>query len=203
MKSIGKFIFSLAILGFISTSAMAAEVSIGQAAPEFSLSDIHGQTRTLSEFKGKYVVLEWVNPDCPFVKKHYSGGNMQGLQKTYTEKGVIWLSINSSAAGKQGNYSPEEWVSLQAEKNVSATATLLDPDGVVGHQYGAKTTPHLFIVDPAGNLIYQGAIDDKSSTDSADIASSTNYVAKALDEVLAGKPVSVSETKPYGCSVKY
>lgn len=180
-----------------------AETGVGGKAPEFSLKDTHGNTHALSDHLGKLVVLEWNNPDCPFVKKHYEGGNMQNLQKTYTGKDVIWLTVNSSALGKQGNYPPEKLNEITAERQAAPTAVLIDPDGTVGKLYGAKTTPHMFIVDPKGVLIYQGAIDSKPSTSPADIASSENYVSKALDEAMAGGEVSTPSTSPYGCSVKY
>jgi hypothetical protein len=149
------------------------------------------------------VVLEWVNYECPFVKKHYGSGNMQKLQKAYTGKGVVWFSINSSAAGKQGYFPTEKIDGLMRERNASPTAYLLDTDGTVGRLYGAKTTPHMFVIDTSGNLVYAGGIDDKPSTDLADIAAAKNHVQAALDETLAGKPVSVTTSPPYGCSVKY
>ena len=181
----------------------AGEAGIGQSAPDFSLSDITGKTNTLSSSKGKFVVLEWMNYDCPFVKKHYGTGNMQKLQKTYTEKGVIWLSINSSAAGKQGNYPPEKWVEMAKEKGAASTAILLDPDGKVGKLYGAKTTPNMFVINPEGVLIYAGAIDDKPTFAPEDVKTAKNYVAAALDAAMAGKPVETPSTQSYGCSVKY
>ena len=144
----------------------------------------------------------WFNPECPFVKKQYSG-NMQILQKEYTSRGVIWLSINSSALGKQGSYTPQGFNKFMTEKAASPTAVLLDTDGKVGHLYAAKTTPHMFVIDPQGVLIYQGAIDDIPSTDSADVAKAKNYVREALDSSMSGKPVAVNMTKSYGCSVKY
>ena len=193
-------IFFLALI--FSAPAFAA-VENGQNAPDFSLTDTDGNARSLSEFKGKFVVLEWVNHDCPFVKKHYDRGDMQKLQADSAAQGVVWLSINSSAEGKQGNYSPEEWKSLQAEKKSAATATLLDADGQVGKLYGAQTTPHMYIVNPDGALIYQGAIDSIKSTNPDDIALSENYVTSALKAAMEGKPVTTASTKAYGCSVKY
>ena len=180
-----------------------AEIAAGDAAPDFTLTDVQGKSHSLSEFNGKYRVLEWTNHECPFVIKHYGSGNMQQLQKEYTEKGVVWLTINSSAPGKQGNFSPEKWQESLKEKGSAATDTLLDPDGKVGKTYGAQTTPHMYVIDPAGKLIYQGAIDDKPSTEPKDIPGAKNYVRSALDEAMAGKPVSVSSSKSYGCSVKY
>lgn len=197
-------IFALVcVVACLCAPSVRAAVNTGETAPDFTLTDTNGQSHSLSDFKGKFVVLEWLNHDCPFVKKHYDSGNMQGLQKEYVAKDVIWLSINSSAAGKEGNYSPEESNELTKEKDAASTAVLLDPDGQVGKLYGAKTTPHMFVVSPQGLLIYQGAIDDRPSADPADIPTSVNYVKAALDEALSGKAVSVSTTKSYGCSVKY
>ncbi|MBX3721658.1 MAG: thioredoxin family protein [Turneriella sp.] len=181
-----------------------AAVDTGAPAPAFTnVKDINGKSHNLADYKGKTVVLEWVNYDCPFVKKHYSSNNMQDLQRKYTAKGIVWLSVNSSAPGKEGNYSIAEWKQKSAERKVAANAILLDPSGKTGKAYGAKTTPHMYIIDGAGVLQYQGAIDSTRSTDAADIKTSQNYVSSALDELAAGKPVSVKETKAYGCSVKY
>jgi len=157
----------------------------------------------LASFKGKYVVLEWTNYDCPFVKKHYSSGNMQALQNKNIAEGVIWLTINSSAAGKQGNFPPEKWKELAAERKSAPSAILLDTDGKVGKLYMAKTTPEMFVIDPNGALLYMGAIDDKPTTNIEDVKTAINYVQNALDEAKAGKPVSVPISKSYGCSVKY
>lgn len=194
---------SLIVMGLALAFPAHAELAIGEAAPDFTLTDVNGQSRSLSQDAGKYRVLEWTNHGCPFVVKHYGSGNMQKLQEVYTAKDIVWLSINSSAAGKEGHATPAEWQKILEEKKSKATATLLDPDGAVGRLYGAQTTPHMFVVDPAGKLIYQGAIDNKPSMNAEDIPSSKNYVAAALDEALAGKPVSESSTKAYGCSVKY
>lgn len=183
--------------------AQAAELEIGSPAPEFTLTDTKGVSHNLSDFKGKFVVLEWINHGCPFVVKHYSGGNMQGLQKEFTGKDVVWLSICSSAEGKQGYLSNDEWNKTNAENGSAATAVLIDADGTVGKLYSAKVTPHMYIINPEGNLIYQGAIDDKKSTDAEDIASSENYVRSALTQAMAGEPVAKAVTQPYGCSVKY
>ena len=201
-KLIYSILLGLVII-FSNQSKVLAEVTVGAAAPDFSLTDTSGKSQTLSEYKGKFVVLEWFNFDCPFVRKHYDSGNMQGLQKTYTAKDVIWLSINSSAPGKEGNYSAEETGKLMAEKRGASTAVLIDGDGTLGKLYGAKTTPHMFIINPEGVLIYQGAIDDKPSADPADIPSSRNYVSSTLDAAMSGKPVEVPASKSYGCSVKY
>lgn len=181
----------------------AAAPAVGQAAPDFTLNDVKGAPHTLSGLKGKWVVLEWVNYDCPFVRKHYGSGNLPKLQKTYTGKGVTWLSVNSSAPGKQGHFSSAEIEERAKGFGAGFTAYLVDADGNVGRAYGAKTTPHIFIIDPAGKLVYAGGIDDKPSTDVADIATAKNFVSAALDEALAGKPVTVATSTPYGCSVKY
>ena len=180
-----------------------AQVVSDQAAPNFTLTDTNGQKHSLADYKGKFVVLEWFNPDCPFVKKHYNSGNMPNLQKQYTAKGVIWLSINSSAPGKQGNYTPQGFNKFMADKGASPTAVLLDTDGKVARLYDAQTTPHMFVIDPKGMLIYQGAIDDTPGTDIADLKTAKNYVSAALDAAMNGKPVAVSTTKSYGCSIKY
>ena len=192
---------TLALLVAAGTAVAAPQV--GQPAPEFTLTDSNGQSHNLSDFKGKFVVLEWLNHGCPFVKKHYDGGNMQGLQKEYTGKDVVWLSIVSSAPGKQGHMSPEETNKTKEEKGSAATAILIDEDGTVGKLYDAKVTPELYIINPEGTLVYMGAIDDKKSVDAADVAGAKNYVKQALDEAMAGQPVSEATTTAYGCSVKY
>ncbi len=181
----------------------AAQAVVGQAAPAFTLPDANGTTQSLAAFKGKWVVLEWVNPECPFVGKHYGSGNMQKLQKTYTAKGVVWLSIDSSAPGRQGYMDAARAAVFVTQRSASPTAFLLDPQGTVGRAYGAKTTPHMFIVSPEGKLLYNGAIDDRPSTDPADIARARNHVRAALDEAMAGKPLSTASSQPYGCPVKY
>jgi peroxiredoxin len=186
-----------------ASAASRAAATVGEKAPDFSLADSRGQKRSLADLKGKYVVLEWVNYECPFVQKHYNTGNMQGLQKTYTGKGVVWLAINSSAPGKQGNFTPAEIEARSKQHNAGFSAYLIDSDGTVGRAYGAKTTPHMFLIDPSGTLLYAGGIDDTPSTEPADVKTARNFVRSALDETLAGKPVSVSSSQPYGCSVKY
>ena len=187
-----------------STSLFAADSpAVGKAAPDFSVTDSKGKTQSVSQYKGKTVVLEWFNPECPFVKKHYGSNNMQKLQDEFTGKGVVWLTIDSSAAGKEGNLTAEQAEKKMAEWKMKSSALLLDPDGKAGQTYGAKNTPHMFIINPEGKLIYAGAIDSKASPNPADIPSSTNYVKVALDESLAGKTVSNPTTRPYGCSVKY
>ena len=192
-------VFKLLILSVLSFFAVAQAAD----APAFTLTDTNGTEHSLSDFEGKVVVLEWFNHGCPFVKKHYDKGNMQALQKSYTDKGVVWLAIVSSAEGNQGYESPEGHNKTAKEKGTNATAILVDADGKVGKAYAAKTTPHMYVIDAEGQLVYQGAIDDKRSTNPDDIASSKNYVSAALDAVLAGEGVEVATTTPYGCSVKY
>lgn len=189
-------------LGFYPT-VDASNAVVGKPAPAFTLTDSNGKKHSISDFKGKYVVLEWVNYDCPFVKKHYDSSNMQKLQKEFTDKGVVWLSINSSATGKQGHFEASKINALIKEKGAHPTAYLIDTDGQVGRLYGAKTTPHMYIINPNGELIYNGAIDDKASANPDDIAGSKNFVRAGLQEALAGKAVTVSASQPYGCSVKY
>ena len=187
----------------LAASPALAVAEVGQPAPGFTLTDSNGQSHNLSDFKGKFVVLEWLNHGCPFVIKHYDSGSMQKLQKEYTGQDVIWLSVVSSAPGKQGHLSPAETNQAKEEKGSAATAILIDGGGTVGQLYGAKVTPELYVINPAGDLIYAGAIDDKKSVDPADVAGATNHVKQALDEALAGQPVSTPRTEPYGCSVKY
>ena len=175
----------------------------GDPAPEFSLKDSRDNLTKLSSYAGKFVVLEWMNPECPFVKKHYGSGNMQKLQKQYTGKGVIWLSIISSAPGKQGYCTGPQAEANRRDQKADPTAVLLDPSGEIGQKYGAKTTPHIFIINPEGKVIYAGAIDSIRSTRPEDCAKADNYVRETLDAALAGKPVPHPSTQPYGCSVKY
>ncbi len=192
------------LTSLIGTAVFAADVpSVGSAAPGFSLSDAKGNTHSLSEYKGKYVVLEWFNPQCPFVKKHYGSGNMQNLQKEYTDKGVVWLTIDSNAPGTEGNLTAEEASKIATSWKTHETALLLDPEGKTGQAYGAKNTPNMVVINPDGKIIYHGAIDSKATPNPADIPTSTNYVKAALDQSLAGKSVTTPQTKPYGCSVKY
>ena len=190
-------------LALLIALAVAAHAEVGEPAQNFTLKSAAGNEVSLSDFKGKVVVLEWTNPGCPFVKKHYGSGNMQKLQKDATAKGVVWLSICSSAPGKQGNLSADEAAKLTASNGSAATAYLLDDAGKVGQLYGAKRTPEMYVINKDGTLVYHGAIDDKKTPDPADIAGAKNFVAAALDEVLAGKPVSTPQTEAYGCSVKY
>lgn len=183
--------------------ALNAAVETGAPAPEFTLLDSVGTERSLSEFKGKYVVLEWTNHQCPFVKKFYVNGDMQSLQKKMTKNDVIWLQVLSSANGKQGYLTASEAESVRVQQDVGSTALLLDPEGSVGRLYGARTTPHVFLISPEGAVIYQGAIDSVKSTNPEDIATATNYVEAAYEQAVAGKPIDPATTTPYGCSVKY
>lgn len=201
MRSYARMAVILLVVGL--ALIVLAEISPDTAAPDFTLQGMDGASHSLSVGRGKYVVLEWFNYDCPFVRKHYGGGNMQALQKKYTAAGVIWFSICSSAPGKQGHYPADKLAELAKQRDVASTAVLLDPDGRVGRLYGAKTTPHIFIIDPDGKLIYQGAVDSVPSADPADIAGAVNYVRAALDAAMAGQPVEKKVTAPYGCSVKY
>jgi peroxiredoxin len=194
-----KTLLAAAILSLAVAAHAAPE--LGAPAPDFTLNDQSGKPVKLSDAKGKYVVLEWYNKDCPFVHKHYDSGNMQSLQKKYGKKGVVWYSIVTSKEGKEGHLTNAE---AKAQlKKISSKAILLDEKGEVGRLYGAKTTPHMFVVDKTGNLIYMGGIDDKASADAEDIKTSKNFVAAALDESMAGKPVTTPSSRPYGCSVKY
>jgi peroxiredoxin len=207
MKSQMKVAIVTIALAVAATTAWA--VKVGSAAPDFSGKDSHGKTQTLSQYRGKFVVLEWTNHDCPYTKKHYESGNMEALQKKWTERGVIWLSIISSAPGKEGFMTAAEENQYLAKMHASPTAVILDTNGQIGHLYEAKTTPHMIVIDPTGKLIYDGAIDDHPAVyDSpaqtvALIKSAKNYVDEALDQAMAGKPVTDPVTRPYGCSVKY
>jgi len=195
----------LTILASLATTTLLALESppVGSAAPDFSLTDAKGQTHSLSQYKGKYVVLEWFNPECPFVKKHYGSGNMQKLQEEYTGKGVVWLTIDSNAPGSEGNMTPEQAEKVTTAWKTHQTALLLDPKGKAGRAYGAKNTPNMVVISPEGKIAYEGAIDSKATPNPADIPNSTNYVKVALDESLAGKPVTTANTRPYGCGIKY
>ncbi len=176
---------------------------VGDPAPDFTLTDTNGQGHELKSLRGRTVVLEWWNYECPFVGKHYGSGNMQKLQKEWTAKGVVWLTISSSAPGRQGYVDAAKANAWMKEKGAAQTAVLLDHDGKVGRAYGAKTTPHMFVIDSKGTVVYAGGIDDKPSTDQADVATAKNFVSAALAEVTAGKRVTLSISQPYGCSIKY
>jgi peroxiredoxin len=204
MKTISLLGAALLAASFVFAShARAASATLGQPVPDFTLQGADGKSHSLSEYKGKFVVLEWTNPECPFVHKFYDSGTMQNLQKDETAKGVVWLRVNSSAPGHDGAQTAEEAAAYEKDKGVHSTATLLDPTGEVGHEFGATNTPQMFVIDKSGVLIYAGGIDNKPSADPADIATATNYVTAALDEAMAGKPVATASARPYGCSVKY
>ncbi len=192
----------LAVLAVLMALPLVAG-RVGEAAPDFAGTDSNGKAHKLSDYRGKVVVLEWHNQGCPYTKKHYESGNMQKLQKEWTAKGVVWLTIISSAPGEQGYVTAEQENEYLKKTNSAPTAALLDPSGAIGHLYGAKTTPHMYVINPKGRLVYEGAIDDKSTADAKDIAGATNWVQAALTEVAAGKQVATPVTRPYGCSVKY
>lgn len=199
---ISMVVLALAIsLGFASASV--AEVKVDTAAPEFAVKDAAGKTHSLKEQKGKWVVLEWYNKDCPYVRKHYDPKNMQTLQERYTGKGVSWFTVISSAKGKQGYLETAEVAPNFTKENAKPTAVLLDVDGKMGKAYGAKTTPHMFVINPEGKVVYAGAIDDNNSADASVIPKSKNYVAMALDAGMAGKAIDKKTTAAYGCAVKY
>jgi peroxiredoxin len=193
--------FALAACSPDASEALA-DLPVGKAAPDFSIADPSGRAVSLADFRGKTVVLEWNNPDCPTVQKHYESGNMQKTQAEAAAAGAVWLTINSSAEGEQGHMTPAEAKAFTAGQPSRRTAYLLDPKGEVGSRYGAKATPHMYVVNPAGTLVYRGGIDDKPTTDKADIAGARNHVLAALSELKAGKPVSVPVSRAYGCSVK-
>jgi peroxiredoxin len=203
MKSLSVFIaaatFSIALLPI---SALAQAV-VGSPAPGFTATDSHGQTHTLDQYRGKYVVLEWHNQGCPYTRKHYVSGNMQSLQKEWTTKGVVWFTVISSAPGEQGYVTDAEENSYLAQMHADPTAVLMDSSGKVGRLYAAKTTPEMYVIDPAGKLIYEGAIDDRPTPDPSDIKGADNYLSDALSEAMAGKSIAHSYTRSYGCSVKY
>lgn len=198
-----------AMLAALATSATLlagtahAAASVGQPAPAFTLTDTNGKTRSLAEFKGKTVVLEWTNPGCPFVRKHYDSANLPGLQKEFTGKNVVWLAVNSTEKAASDYLPPQQLARWIQDKSGTPTATLMDEEGTVGKAYGARTTPHMYIVNPQGTLVYAGGIDSIASARASDIQTATNYVRQGLDEALAGKPISQAQTPPYGCTIKY
>jgi hypothetical protein len=196
---IGMVLFVFLFVGLSAGNA----TRVGDRAPDFTATDSNGRVHKLSEYPDKFVVLEWTNRGCPYTQKHYNSGNMQRLQREWTSRGVIWLTVISSAPGKQGYVKAAEENAYVKQVNAAPTAVLLDPTGVLGHLYDAKTTPHMFIVDTKGILIYNGAIDDRPTTDLADVNGARNYLSLALEEATSGKPVSIPTTRPYGCSVKY
>ena len=188
---------------FLIASNAHSAPTPGQKAPEFKAVDVSGRAVALSDFMGKYVVLEWFNPGCPFVRKHYNSGNMPATQKDALAKGAVWLAINSTERESSDWMSPSQLVRWQGEKASAPSATLLDEDGSIGRAYGARTTPHLYIVNPQGQLVYAGGIDSIPSARADDIARATNYVKQGLGEAAAGKAISVAASQPYGCSIKY
>lgn len=194
-------ITALALCILAGTALASPEV--GAPAPAFNGVDTAGKTWSLADLAGQPVILEWTNHDCPYVKKHYDAGNMQALQREATEDGYLWLSVISSAPGKQGHVSAAEADALTAERDAAPTAVILDADGSIGRAYGARTTPHMYLIDEVGTLVYMGGIDDRASTDPADIPGAANYVRLAMAELGAGEPISQPVTRPYGCSVKY
>lgn len=204
-KSFGTAFLSL-LMGLtleFSSIAVFAAANLDQPAPAFSAPSADGKTISLDSYRGKTVVLEWTNADCPFVKKHYESGNIPKLQQDATAKGVVWLQVISSAPGKQGYVDGATAIKLNNFRDAKPTATVLDADGKIGKLYGAQTTPHIFIVNPQGQLVYKGGIDSIPSTDQSDIAKADNYVVAALGDLAAGRKIANANTKPYGCSVKY
>ena len=201
MKTVFRLATVAAAMSF-SASVFAA-AAVGQMAPAFSAVDTSGKTVSLADFKGRTVVLEWVNPGCPYVKKHYDSANMPATQKSAVAKGAVWLAINSTHAGASDYLQPVALAGWMKDKGGAPTATLMDADGKVGRAYGARTTPHMYVIDPQGKLAYVGAIDSKATANPADIKTAINYVNQAVAEVTAGKPVSQPVTQAYGCSVKY
>lgn len=179
------------------------QVRVGEAAPAFTATDSRGQTQSLSQYRGKYVVLEWHNQGCPYTRKHYVSGNMQNLQKEWTAKGVVWFTVISSAPGQQGFLTPADENAYLEKMHAAPTGVLMDSDGKVGHLYNAKTTPQMFVINPEGNVIYAGAIDDRPTPDVEDIRRADNFVSDALTAAMAGKPIAKPFTRSYGCSIKY
>ena len=188
-------------LAMVCASAMALKP--GDPAPDFKGVDSNGKTQTLAQYRGKYVVLEWANKGCPFEQKHYKSGNMERLQREWTSKGVVWLSVISSAPGQDGYVTPPEENDYLRTMKAAPTAAILDPSGTIGRLYSAKTTPDMFVIDPQGKLVYEGAIDDQPTPDPASLNGAKNYVSAALEASMAGRPVEVPVTRSYGCSVKY
>ena len=202
MKLLRRTLIASAAALFASGAAQAA-TTVGQPAPDFTLKDATGKTVKLSDFKGRHVVLEWTNPGCPFVRKHYDSGNMPATQKDATGKNVVWLTVNSTEKASSDYLEPARLTAWLTERKSQPTAVLMDEEGTVGKSYGARTTPHMYIVNPQGVLVYAGGIDSIPSARAADIEKATNYVKTGLSEALAGKPVSAATTQPYGCSIKY
>jgi peroxiredoxin len=197
------FLFASFVLALTVLPSFAQEVRVGAAAPDFKATDSNGKAESLDEYHGKYVVLEWHNQGCPYTKKHYTSGNMQALQKEWTAKGVVWLTVISSAPGEQGYVTGSQENSYLTKMHAVPTAVLLDSDSKVARLYSAKTTPQMVVIDPGGKVIYDGAIDDRPTDDPEDVKGAKNYVNEALGAAMAGKPVPTPYTRPYGCSVKY
>ncbi len=200
MKRIG---LGVLVAWLAASAGVVMALPPGSVAPDFKGVDSNGVTHSLSEYRGKYVVLEWANRGCPYEQKHYKSGNMESLQKEWTAKGVVWLSILSDPPGEQGYVTPAEENDYLKTMHASPTAALLDPKGTIGRLYDARTTPHMFVIDPAGKIVYQGALDDRPTPDPASLKGADNYVSDALNAAMAGKPVAVAVTKPYGCAVHY
>jgi len=194
---------TLVVLCLVMLGSAAWAIGAGAPAPDFTGTDSHGRSQKLSDYRGKFVVLEWHNNGCPYTQKHYNSGNMQRLQKEWTAKGVVWFTIISSVPKTQGYMTASEENAYMTKMNASPTAAILDSTGQIGKLYSAKTTPQMIVVNPQGTIIYDGAIDDRPSAALADVARAKNYVSAALQEATSGKPVSVAATRPYGCSVKY
>jgi peroxiredoxin len=201
LRNVARLILAFG-LGALAIAAYAQALP-GKPAPDFTLTDVTGKRVQLAEFRGKYVVLEWNNPSCPFVQKHYDSGNMQALQKRLTASNVAWLTINSTAMSHREFRKPAELADWMKQRAGAPTALMLDPDGKVGHAYDARVTPHMYVIDPKGTLVYAGAIDDKRSSNPEDVKTSKNYVVAALDDALAGRPVGIGHTQAYGCTIKY
>lgn len=197
-------LLTICLFSSANTAAMpTGALTTGKPAPDFTLPGSDGKTHSLSDYRGKKVVLEWTNHGCPYVQKHYDSGNMQNIQKQLTDQGIVWLSVISSKPGSQGHVDADGAKQLTNSRNAHPTTVLLDPKGDVGRQYGAKTTPHMYIIDEQGQLVYQGAIDDKPSARQSSLEGANNYVLAALDDLNGGRAVQAADTTPYGCSVKY
>jgi alkyl hydroperoxide reductase subunit AhpC len=196
-------LYLMIVVLLFAAPLLLSAAKVGDAAPEFTATASNGKTVHLSDYREKYVVLEWHNNGCPYVRKHYNSGNMQRLQKQWTARGVVWFTILSSAPGKQGYMAANEENDYLTKMQAAPTAALLDPSGEIGHLYDAKTSPQMVVINPQGVVIYDGAIDDKPTTELKDVTDATNYVTRALEQAIAGKQVEMAATRPYGCSVKY
>jgi len=203
MQSLARLFSAAALAAMLLPFSSFAQARVGAPAPDFTAIDSHGHAETLSHFRGKYVVLEWHNQGCPYTRKHYLSGNMQALQRKWTAKGVVWFTVISSAPGMQGYVTPSEENAYLVKMHADPTAVLMDPEGKIGRLYDAKTTPQMIVIGPGGNVIYDGAIDNRPTPDLDDIKGADNYVSDALTEAMEGKPVATPYTRPYGCSVKY